>query len=109
MATKTARRYDFGPDTPDYESEVIASVPERMLDAIERYVQTGCPIGDFLTAVIDNDLRGAVGRADDENLTALHDIVKVFHNYCPADCWGAAGKRTRWQNHQGLSGLQADD
>ena len=31
---------------------------------IDQYVETGCPVGGFLSAVLENNLQEALGRAD---------------------------------------------
>jgi hypothetical protein len=60
------------------------AIPERMRRSIIRYVKEGIPMGDFLTAVVCNDLKCAVGYADEENLPLLKIYVQWFHNVCPA-------------------------
>ena len=71
-------------------------IPERMRGGIERYINHGVPPGDFLTAVICNDLRDACGRADDENRYLLWDYVLFFHNEAPSSCWGSPEKMRAW-------------
>jgi len=44
-------------------------IPQRMMDAIDRYINQGIQPGHFLTGVICNDLKEAISRADDENMT----------------------------------------
>ena len=60
------------------------AIPERMRKGITNYLEKGTPMGDFLTAVVCNDLKGAVGYADEENLPLLKIYVQWFHNVCPA-------------------------
>ena len=67
-----------------------------MLDAIKRYTEDHEPRGDFLRAVISNDLRNAVGYADDDNLTNLPAFVAYFHNIAPGPCWGSPEKYLAW-------------
>lgn len=71
-------------------------VPERMMGAIRRYIEQGIPPGDFLTAVIDNNLCEAMGRADDENLENLLAFLAYFYNEAPGQCWGSPEKRLAW-------------
>ena len=68
----------------------------QMMDAIRRYVDEGLEPGDFLTAVICNDLFGAVNRADDENLRNLPAFVCYFYNDAPSDCHGSRGAMAYW-------------
>ena len=71
-------------------------IPEHMMGGIERYVNQGIPPGDFLRAVICNDLSGAVGRADDENIRNLPAYVAYFYNEAPGTCWGSIAKMVAW-------------
>ena len=73
-------------------------VPERMMGAIWRYIHQGTPPGDFLTAVIENNLCEALGRADDENLKNLPAFLAYFYNEAPGECWGSPEKRRVWVN-----------
>lgn len=72
------------------------SIPDRMMGAITRYLEQGIPPGDFLTAVIDNDFQGAIGRADEENMANLPAYAAYFSNEAPSPCWGSPAKRRAW-------------
>ena len=72
------------------------TIPARMMQALTRYVDDHCPVGDFLTAVLRNDLREACGRADEENLANLPAFVAYLYNEAPAACWGSAEKVAAW-------------
>ena len=67
-----------------------------MLGAIRRYIDQRIPPGDFLSAIIDNDLKGAVSRADDENMANLPAFVAYFYHEAPMLCWGSPEKRQAW-------------
>ena len=71
-------------------------VPDELIESIRLYVEHGVPQGDFLAAVIDNDLREACARADERNLPILPAIVAYFYNHCPSNCWGKPGTHRRW-------------
>ena len=71
-------------------------IPLHMMGAIERYVNQGIPPGDFLTAVICNDLFGAVGRADEENMANLPAYVSYFYNEVPNGCCGSKERMAAW-------------
>jgi len=75
-----------------------ANIPPHMQEAIRRYVVQGIKPGDFLTAVITNDLRGAVGRADAVNLPLLKTYVQWFYNIAPGSCWGSHDNMREWMN-----------
>ena len=74
------------------------TIPDHMMDAINRYVQNHIEPGGFLTAVICNDLVEAVGRADDLNMTLLPAYVNYFYNEAPGACWGSPERMERWLN-----------
>ena len=65
------------------------NIPEHTQGSIERYVLNRYAPGGFLTAVLANDLFGATGRADDQNIVALKDICAWIYNRAPTDCWGS--------------------
>jgi hypothetical protein len=71
-------------------------IPERMMGGIRRYIDQGIPPGDFLTAIICNDLSEAVGRADDENLHNIPAYVSYFYNEAPRTCWHSAAAMEAW-------------
>ena len=72
------------------------AIPERMHGAITRYIERRIAPGNFLTAVICNDLREAVHRADDENIKLLPAYVSYFYNEAPSPCWGSREKMNEW-------------
>ena len=71
-------------------------IPARMIGGIERYIHEHIQPGDFLSAIITNDLAEAVGRADDENLHNLPAYVAYFYNEAPSTCWGSPNKMRDW-------------
>jgi len=73
-------------------------IPPRMQGGIIRYYENGIPPGDFLTAVINNDLKEALGRADDENKHILFEYVLWFYNNAPMGSWGRANAMEDYVN-----------
>lgn len=71
-------------------------LPHHLQGGVKRYIEEGVPPGGFLTAVIENNLRLAVGHADNISLAALPQIVWFFHNESPGDCWGTPEKMKLW-------------
>lgn len=71
-------------------------VPEHIRDGIKRYIEHGIRPGSFVTAVIQNDLRKAVGQADHVSLMSLPSIVGWFYVYAPALCCGAPERMEMW-------------
>lgn len=71
-------------------------VPEHLEAGLRCYILEGCPVGDFLSAVIDNDLQEAIGRADEESAANLKAIVGYLYNEALGKCWGSREKRLAW-------------
>jgi hypothetical protein len=63
---------------------------------IRHYIELGQPVGDFLRAVICNDLKNAVGHADDVNVHNLPAYCAYLHNHAPSDCHGSPEKYKAW-------------
>jgi hypothetical protein len=71
-------------------------VPMGLRGGIERYVEHGILPGHFLRAIICNDLKDAVQRADTENMFLIAVYVAFFYNYCPSGCWGSKERMLEW-------------
>lgn len=71
-------------------------IPERMMGGMKRYVNDKVKPGNFLTAVIQNDLCGALGQADDENMRNLPAFVGWLYNEAPMACWGSKERMHNW-------------
>lgn len=85
---------------PDYTFQG-QTVPSGMIAALQRHVASGEPTGDFLTAVLENDLAEAVGRSDWINVQRLTAYVVWLYNEAPAACWGSKEKVAAWRaTHQ---------
>jgi hypothetical protein len=75
-------------------------IPKRMMPAIRRYIDNHKRPGDFLQAIICNDLKGAVWNADDENMDLLPHYVQYFYWKAPSECWGSEEAMEKWIKHQ---------
>ena len=73
-------------------------LPDDLREGMQRYIDDGYIPGHFLTAVLENDLSEAVGRADPLNLILLPAIVQWVYNEAPADCWGSRQKVLAWHD-----------
>lgn len=71
-------------------------IPAHTKAALDRYVNDRILPGGFLIAVLSNDLFGAVGKADSENLAALPEIVRYIYNEVPSGCWGTKDIIWKW-------------
>ena len=74
-------------------------IPHRMRQSLIGYVNKHHDVGDFLHAVISNDLAEAVGRADVENIQVIPAYVNFLWNCAPMACWGSAAKYQNWTNN----------
>ena len=68
----------------------------RFKESIDAYIALGRPTGGFLEAVISNDLKEAIGRADSEALENIPHIVAYLYNDCPGNCWGSPKRYNEW-------------
>ena len=84
-------------------------IPEHMQASLELYIREGIPVGSFLEAVLCNNLRGAVAKADDENLRNLPAYVNYLYNDAPVGCHGNADNYNKWLNHEGLKGINKQE
>ena len=86
-----------------------ADIPEAMRHGLAMHILYGWPVGSFLTGLLMNDLRAAVGGADDVNILLLPKYVMWVVNNPPAQCWGSQARVVDWQNAGGMVGLELID
>ncbi len=72
------------------------SIKPEIIAAIRNHADHGQPCGHFVTAVLCNDLKESIGRADDENLRDLIEIVQYCWNEIPSGCWGSPDAVRTW-------------
>lgn len=84
------------PNCSQYNMLDYNLIPDYTLDTIKNYINDGIPTGGFLYAVLSNDLREAISRADNNNIVALPAIVSWLYNYAPINCWGSAQCVADW-------------
>jgi len=81
----------------DWFSGQYEAIPHHMRDSLLRWVLDGRLPGDFLQAVISNNLRDAVSRADAANLPLLGVYSQWFYNVAPWGCHGDRRVLTEWR------------
>lgn len=80
------------------------SIPVNIKASIDAHVMSGKPTGSFLQAVLENDLKTAVVKADEENYLLLGAIVGYCCNEIPVACWGSEDAVAAWQRSGGKAG-----
>ena len=93
----------------EFEEAIAVKIPERMVAALSRYVYDGIEPGSFLTNALENNLKGAVITADDENIKLLTAYMSVFLRELPWTCWGSRQEVQRWMKIGGLRGIEAKE
>jgi hypothetical protein len=64
-------------------------IPDRFIESLRGYKELGWEPGGFLTAVLSNDLRESIARADAEAAAALPAIVRYIYVEFPMGIWGS--------------------
>lgn len=93
----------------DYLEKLKAGIdysllPEHIQGGMKRYIERGIIPGDFLQAVIKNNLKESFFCADDVNAKRMRDIILFMHNEAPSQCWGDKAKLQAWARKGGLDG-----
>lgn len=73
-----------------------SGIPEYMHESVLLYLLHRLQPGHFLTAVLENNLEEACGRADDTNRHALYAYVYFLYNFAPTTAWGSPEKVSAW-------------
>ncbi len=63
---------------------------------LRAYIERGQMPGGFLSAILENNLIEAVGRADSDNQKRIVEYVKYLYNQAPALCWGSPERVKEW-------------
>lgn len=69
---------------------------DDIIDTLEHYVGNRRPTGDFVRAVLENDLLGAFERADNINKHDMLWIVSYVYNHVPSCAWGSKQRVKDW-------------
>ena len=71
-------------------------IPSYMEKGMYDYIKYGIEPGGFLRSVLANDLKEAVGKADDCNIKIIPAYVSYLYNKAPSSCWGSPEKVVNW-------------
>lgn len=82
----------------------LTTLPHYMRESIQAYIEQGRPVGNFLTALLSNDLMETLARADDINQAALRTWCEFLYNYAPPKCYRSKEAFKTWQAKGGLRG-----
>jgi hypothetical protein len=83
------------PDSPHFPTTAYDAVfgdeacPSWARESFDRYVKHGIPTGDFLRAILANDLMSAARRADVDCGRALVAITGYVHRHVPLTAHGS--------------------
>jgi hypothetical protein len=75
---------------------LLTQVPEHIRGGLVRYILLGIPPGDFLQAVLSNDLMESFARADDETRRGLFRICVFLHEAAPSGCFRGEDRMRAW-------------
>jgi len=73
-----------------------SQIPPHMMARLRAYLDNHEPVGDFLTAVLTNNLSDACSRADDTNIEIIPVYAAYLYNNAPAAAWGSPAKLKAW-------------
>ncbi len=85
----------------------IALIPPLVWEALDKYIRFHQPTGGFLRALLTNDLRETVFRADDNSFAALKPIILVLYNYAQGGCYGSQERYQAWVECQTPDDVEA--
>jgi hypothetical protein len=71
-------------------------IPDYMVEGLDLWIEHAILPGDFLTAVLCNDLMEACGRADETNIRNLPAYCAYLYNCAPPACFGSSAKVRAW-------------
>jgi hypothetical protein len=71
-------------------------LPGYMIGGMEKYLFSRVPPGDFMRAVLENDLVESVQRADPTNRLLLRQWAQFLLGDVPREAWGSHRKVNLW-------------
>jgi hypothetical protein len=73
-----------------------STLPVKFEGGVRRYIENRTPGGDFLNAVLCNDLCKALSHADLESSRLIFELHAWLYNNAPSICWGTKKKFNEW-------------
>lgn len=96
----------FDEDTLRYALNRL-QIPDYMHGGLVRWIHEGVRPGSFLAAILENDLKGAIENADENNITRIYGYMQFLYTSAPAACWGSKDKVFQWQTDGGLKKINS--
>lgn len=83
------------------------TIPDHMAAALEAWISKGELPGQFLQALLCNDLKETISRGDAENVASLKAYIGYLYNEAPGACWGSPEKVQAWAARFATAGRAA--
>ena len=83
-------------------------LPGYMIGGLMRYINSGIQPGDFLQAVLKNNLMDAFSMADETNGRMMREWARWLYNYAPSQSFGSTQRYAEWISHRGLLGTEGE-
>ncbi len=79
---------------------VLRQIPAYMHYGVVSYVEDGAPVGDFLEAIISNNLVSSFAAADGDNVLCIRAYADLLYNHFPSGSWGSRDAYKEWIAHK---------
>lgn len=97
---------DVAEKLPNLYRKTVGRLPEQMQFSFAHWVFFGVNIGgNFMNAIISNDLVEAYGRADLGNQAAMQIYATWLYNDAPRGSWGDKDTLSKWAEAGGVLGV----
>ena len=83
-------------DEDGYVDEGNILIKQSTRDSINNYIEHGFEPGGFVRSCLENDLMGAMGRADVYNRASLFQITQYIYNDIPSASHGSPAIVQAW-------------
>ena len=81
-----------------HDKHSYPGVPQALFEGLKAYACQGVIPGDFLQAVLSNDLFEAFGRADADSTRAMPQIIMLVYNELPSNIWRTRERMIEWRD-----------
>lgn len=93
-------------DLEKYLNIDYSELSRHLIAPIKHYIESGAHPGEFLQALICNDLSEVIHLADryECRIVELVILVRFFQDEAPAICWGSSEAMELWKARRGIRG-----